>query len=277
MLRVFKASGEEVFAIGFEEFVAMAPESEQPSTARALQCHVQRVSGHSRFKQRLLLLDGRMLSDDFVFRGPTDVQLILQQFESSSEEQILCLQDATFDNDIQAMERLLQRPQDPDLEVAGFAPALHYACSEGITDAARLLLEANADKERAFGANGATPLYLASQTGHVEVVRLLLEVYADKDKAAVNGTTPLSIASRKGHVEVVRLLLEANADKDKAAKDGFNPLFMASLEGRVEVVRLLLEANANKDEPAGNGMTPLFIASRKGRVEIVRLLAGGKH
>ena len=67
---MFKVSGEEAFAIRFEEFVMMAPESEHPDRARALQSHVQRVSGQSRFKQRLLLLDGHdgnMLSDDFVY------------------------------------------------------------------------------------------------------------------------------------------------------------------------------------------------------------------
>ena len=110
MLRVFKASGEEACAIGYEEFVAMAPESEQPDRARALKCHIQRVGGQSRFKQRLLLLSGDMLSDDFVFTGPTDVQLILQHFEASSEEQILHLRDAAGGNDIQAIEQLLQRP-----------------------------------------------------------------------------------------------------------------------------------------------------------------------
>ena len=125
---MLKASGEEVFAIGFDEFVALAPDTEQPDSARALKCHVQRVSGQSRFKQRLLLLDGHMLSDEFVFGGPTDVQLILQHFEASSEEQIRQLRDAARNNDIQAMEQLLQRPQDPDLEVTDLAPALHCAC-----------------------------------------------------------------------------------------------------------------------------------------------------
>ena len=97
---MFKASGEEFFAIGFEEFLAIAPESDQPDTARALKCHIQYISGHSRFKQRLLLLNGPMLSDDFVFRGPTDVQLILRQFEASSEEQIRHLRDAASSNDL---------------------------------------------------------------------------------------------------------------------------------------------------------------------------------
>ena len=273
MLRVFKASGEEVFAIGFEEFMAaVASETEQPDTARALRCYVQRVSGQSRFKQRLLLLDGQMLPDDFVFKGPTDVQLVLQPFEASSEDQIRHLRDATVDNDIQAMEQLLQRPQDPDLEVEGQAPALHYACARGITDAARLLLEADADKDRPYADIGTTPLLMASVHGRKEVVGLLLEANADKDKSDNDGETPLFLASQEGHLEVARLLLEANADKDKGNKNGATPLLVASQEGHLELVRLLLEANADKDKQHSNGATPLFMASRNDHVGVTRLL-----
>ena len=137
MLRVFKASGEEILAIGFEEFLAMSSGSERPDRAGSLKCHVQRVTGQSRFKQRLLLLDGHMLSDEFVFRGPADVQLVLQHVAASSQEQIRQLQEAACSNDIQAMEKLLQRPQDPDLEIGGLPPALHSACGQGHAQAAR--------------------------------------------------------------------------------------------------------------------------------------------
>ena len=276
MLQVFKASGEEVFSIDFEEFVAMSPESKQPLSARALKRHLQRASGQSRFKQRLLLLDGRMLSDDFVFTGPTDVQLILHQFEASSQEQIRHLRDAASSNDIQTMEQLLQRPQDPDLQVDRSpphqsAPALHLACGQGHTEAAHLLLEAKADKDRAY-ANSSTPMHFACQRGHVEVVRLLLEANADKNKAPGDGNTPLLTASQAGHLDVIVLLLEAKADKDKATEKGFTPLIMASYLGHVEVVLLLLEASADLDKAADSGATPLIMASKNGHTDVVRLL-----
>ena len=272
MLRVFKASGETVFAIGFEEFVAMAPESEQPDRARALKCHVQRVSGQSRFKQRLLLLDGEMLSNDFVFRGPADVQLVVQEFEASSPEQIRHLQDAARDNNIQVMEQLLQRPQDPDLEVGGLPPALHVACCQGHTEAACLLLEANADKNRACVNRGSTPMHWACICGCVEVVTLLLEANADKDKAENDGATPLWMASYKGHFDVVVLLLEANADKDKAANNGVTPMLAVSREGHLEVLCLLLKAHADKDKANSNGLTALSQASHSGHFDVCCLL-----
>ena len=89
-------------------------------------------------------------------------------------------------------------------------------------EVARLLLEANADKDQAVN-DGATPLFIAAQQGHLEVARLLLEANADKDQANENGTTPLFIAAQQGHLEVPRLLLGANADKDKAMNRGATP------------------------------------------------------
>ena len=219
---MFKASGEEALAIAVTD-VAM---EEQPVRVLAIKRHLQRLIGQPRFKQRLVSTDGQMLADDVVLQGPIDLQLILRPLEASSQDQIWHLQQTATHNDIVAMEQLLQRPQDPDLEDADARVALHFACCHGCTEAVRLLLEAG----------------------------------ADKDKAADGGATSLLIASRKGHLEVVRLLLEASADKDKAANDGASPLFMASQEGHLELVRLLLEASADKDKARNVGATSLLIA-----------------
>ena len=141
----------------------------------------------------------------------------------SSAEQIRSLQEAAHDNDIQAAEQLLQLPQDPDLEAGGFPPALHHACVQGHTKAARLLLEANADKDRAFVKDDTTPMHWAYSSCQREALRLLLEANADKEKAYNGGATPLFMASQEGHLDVVRLLPEANADKEKAHNSGATP------------------------------------------------------
>ena len=73
---------------------------------------------------------------------------------------------------------------------------------------------------------GATPLFIAAEKGQLQVARLLPEANADKDQANENGTTPLFIAAQQGHLEVARLLQEANADKDKATNRGATPLIM---------------------------------------------------
>ena len=226
MLRVFKASGEAALAIPFTDFVDMAPIDAHPIRVLAIKRHLQPLIGQPRFQQRLVHSGGQMLPDDAVLHGPMDAQLIMQPFEESSQAQIQQLQQAARDNNILAIEQLLQRPQDPDLELHG-TTSLYVASCEGHLEVVRLLLEANADKDKATDA-GTTSLCAASRAGHLEVVRLLLEAEADKDKAAENGTTALHVASHEGHLEVVRVLLAANADKDTASDDGVTALYEAS-------------------------------------------------
>ena len=269
---MFRASGEEVLSAQFEEFVKMLREGEQPARIQAIKRHLQPLCGQSRFRQRLLLPDGQMLSDDLVLRGPMDIQLILQPFHVSSEEEILQLQDAARDSSLPVMEQLLTRPQDPDLEFGGRPPALHAACASGSTEAARLLLEANADKDKCFV--GKTPMFFASLHGQFEAVRLLLEVNADTNRTTNIG--PIHVACCRAHLNIIQLLLEANADKDKCDCLGRTPIWLASMSGRSEVVRVLLEANADKDKAGYDDATPIYTACAEGYLDVVQLLLEAK-
>ena len=190
MLRVFKASGEEALSIPYEEFVQMLSPGEQQVTALAVKRHLEGRCGQPRFRQRLLLSDGEILSDNVDLGGPMDMQLILQPFIASSAEQITQLLQATSENDILTMELLLQRPQDPNLESDGMPPALHFASIFDRSEAARLLLEASADKDKTDNA-GCTPLFISSERGHLELVQLLVEANSDKDKSDSEGQTPI--------------------------------------------------------------------------------------
>ena len=95
MLRVFWASGEQALAIRFAEFVEMTGLGEQPIRAVDLKRHLRDVCGQPRFRQRLLLPDGKILSDDAVLHGPVDVQLILLSFNHYSQETGLLLWNIT--------------------------------------------------------------------------------------------------------------------------------------------------------------------------------------
>ena len=77
-----------------------------------------------------------MLVDDAVLHGPMDAQLILRPFKESSQYQIQQLQQAASENNILAIEQLLQRPQDPDLEDESAWVALHFASESGCIEAA---------------------------------------------------------------------------------------------------------------------------------------------
>ena len=64
MLKVFKASGEEVLASQFADFVENMGAGEQPIRVLDLKRHLFSLCGQPRFRQRLLLPDGQILSDD---------------------------------------------------------------------------------------------------------------------------------------------------------------------------------------------------------------------
>ena len=275
MLRVFKASGEEALAIQLVEFVEKA--GEQQVRAIDVKRHLQALCGQTRFKQRLVLSDGQVLSDDVAIVGPMDLQLILLPFDASSHDQIQQLQRHACNNDVTAMEQLLQRPQDPDLPDSFFEglAALNAACGHGRIEAAHLLLEANADKDKASNF-GETALFAASHGGHHKVVKLLLEVKADKDKADCDGRSPMYVASEEGHLEVVKMLLAAKAAMDRAQAFGETPLYVAALRCESDVVRLLLDAKADKNKADNEGASPMLVASRCGHFEVIRLLLEAK-
>ena len=272
MLRVFKATGEEVLAINFAEFVEML--SEQPARAVDLKRHLRPLCGQPRFRQRLLLPDGQMLWDDYILHGPTDIQLILLPFAECSLEQVRQLHENARDNNVKAMECLLQQPLNPDLQMRA-RPALHVACEYGCVEAAHLLLEANADKEKG-NQLGDTPILVASLKGHLQMVRILLQSKANTETANQIGDTPILAASFMGHLEIVRMLLEANADKEKTNRIGNTPTLNATRKGHLEIVRILLAAKADKDKADQYGSTPISVASENGHREIVRILLEAK-
>ena len=180
--------------------------------------------GFSRFRQRLWSADwSHEIPDDEVFASEeTMVQLVvLDHLPQDAETNQMMISAARVNNSIE-LEDLLQAPRDPNVTDDGNPlglSLLHYAAFLGHVDIVDLLLEAEADVNKATKSMGATPLYLAAQEGRTEVVRLLLEAGADIKVALIENAeaTPLCIAVQKGHAEVARLL-SAGVDIDKAAQ-----------------------------------------------------------
>ncbi|OLQ11916.1 Ankyrin-1 [Symbiodinium microadriaticum] len=302
MLHVLSVSGEVQLTIELASFLETVPAGSCP--VQALKQHWHGLCGQPRFRQRLSFLDdGLLLNDnDKQVLRPGEVQLVHLNFSPTSEEQIKELQHAAENGWTSCVEFILQRPQDPDLNLG--CPPLYAASSEGHLEVVRLLLEASADKDKATN-DGRTPLFVAAGQSHLEVARFLLEAKADKDKATHDGftplcfavqeghleivgllldakadmntvrdsgSTPLTIVAERGHLEVARLLLEAKADTNKAVQDGVTALIFAAHEGQLGVARLLLEAKADKNKAMTDGSTPLLCASQEGQLEMVRLL-----
>ncbi|CAE7554630.1 MIB1, partial [Symbiodinium necroappetens] len=169
MLRIRTVSGERLVDVNLASFHATLPEG--MSAVRALKQHLHSMCGLSRFRQRLIFLDAQddeknekddadddvVLDDEHTLR-PGEAQVVLLSFCQSSKAQVEALLDAAESGRAAAVESLLQRPQDPDL-----------CCDWSML----------------------TALFAASKNGHLEVVRLLLQANADQDKAIFDGSTPL--------------------------------------------------------------------------------------
>ena len=199
--------------------------------------------------------------------------------------------------------------------------ALHAACAsrwhrlnparaDGLTEVARLLLDAGADPAcrpdgegrqwspllcavagepnpavtRLLLEHGARPddhvLYLAAFESDHECLRLLLPYAPD-----IAATTALSAPISTGDVAGVRLLLDAGADPSHLLDAGLlgesheqsppvTPLSAAAdLESGPEIVGLLLERGADPDVPGLDGRTAYQQAVRTGQDQVADLLA----
>lgn len=243
---------------------------------RTLKVHLEPRLAASRFRLRLLrqgdlLEDCQKLSDLGLF---LDLQVVILQFCEAAAEEVQALLAASREDLAERMEMLLEQPLDPNLADDDGDTPLATAARNGSSDCARLLLEAGADRDRAF--RGASPLWLAAARRHAETVRVLVHASADID-LTYEGASPLWFAARKGHVDVVQLLLQAGANKEKTGISGSSPLWIAAAKGHLEVVRLLLHSDADMEKTPYLGTTPIQISIARGHLEVARLLQGTKE
>ena len=262
-------SGRTVTQVDEDELLRMV---EDGQSILHLKQFLSRQIGHTRFQQRLFNDAIGELYDDMPLESISSAQLVILDIRPADEAVANELLLQCRENNAGKVERLLQKPCDPNCRggIDYHAP-IHAAAAEGHLLIVRLLLEAGADKDSAT-TNGATALYGAAHNGHSEVVQCLLEADAEKDAATINGTTALNVAAQNGHIEVVRLFLGAGTDKDAATTRGRTSLHDAAYQGHLEVVRLLLQAGADKDATTTRGRTPLHDATYQGHLEVVRLL-----
>jgi len=160
----------------------------------------------------------------------------------------LAIRQAIFDNDHDAVKRLLkQHPEAVQGSVAG-RNWMGMAAASGNLDLVKLLFELGVNVNGPNPKMGG-PLWHAVKGGHEEVAKWLLVHGANPNQFDVLGT-----AAMKGNLSMVKLLMQRGADLHarwggKSGQD-FNALAMAEVYGHKDVAEYLRKQGAvSPDQP----------------------------
>jgi len=154
------------------------------------------------------------------------------------------LLQALYRGETDRVEELLAA--DPTLDV-------FEAAAVGRTDRLRELLDEDSERANAFGDDGFHPLGLACFFGHLDAARLLLEREADVNAlsrnehvqtAAIHAAAAAEGKDESTRYELVKLALEHGADPNLPQGGGFRAIDAARQNGNARVERLLLEHGA---------------------------------
>jgi len=169
------------------------------------------------------------------------------------------------------LRRALETGTDPNRRVDSGKTLLMLAAEQGLTDAAKVLLEHRARTELRT-ADGATAVMYAAWGGHDGVIQALAAAGAQLDATNDDGKTALMAASARGHLGAVRALIEHGVAVDRAAGHGWSALMYAANNGHDRVARLLVEHGANPFRMDTAGNSALTLGALQGHVQVVEAL-----
>jgi ankyrin repeat protein len=211
-----------------------------------------------------------------------------------------------------AVENFLALGVDPNEPEADGTTPLMRAVGAERPDLAQLLVDANADVNKA-NYYGVTALYLAARDGDPVITRMLLAAGANANATLPAGETVLMTAARAGNPEVVTALLVGGIDDvslgeigaaraaarvaeaagyasptnpaiatnyaDVNARErwyGRTALMLAAAEGHADIVTLLIEAGSDIHMVDEEGESALSLARGYGHLDVeAQLVAAG--
>uniref|UniRef100_A0A3P8XQD8 Ion transport domain-containing protein n=1 Tax=Esox lucius TaxID=8010 RepID=A0A3P8XQD8_ESOLU len=160
--------------------------------------------------------------------------------------------------------------------------ALHFACTQGATEAVKLMLSTYSRVDSIINLpDGAcqTPLHRSTIFDHTELAEYLIGKGADIDYIDRKGLSPLLLATNCGAWRTVSLLLSKGANMNIKDKSGRNFLHMTILQPKglrnlPEDVLQLSSVKQLLSSEDSEGCTPLHYACRLGIHESVRNILG---
>ena len=194
-------------------------------------------------------------------------------------------------NDVELVERLLQRDADVNARNEFGATPLSQAAIIGNAAVIELLLKAGADANER-GADDQTALMIIARTPLVDAARVLVDAGADVNAVEKwRGQTALMWAAAQQQPAMVQFLIENGADVDAQSlpnnwerqvtaeprmkilpAGGLTPLLYAAREGCTECVKLLIEAGADLNKTDPENVSPLVMAGLNARWDSMKLL-----
>ncbi|XP_071780098.2 transient receptor potential cation channel subfamily A member 1b isoform X1 [Centroberyx gerrardi] len=160
--------------------------------------------------------------------------------------------------------------------------ALHFACTQGASEAVKLMLSSYGQVEDIINlTDGAcqTPLHRATIFDHTELAEYLISLGADINSIDCKGNTPLLLATSCGAWKTVALLLSKGANVNVKDRSGCNFLHLAILQpkGLKNLTEEVLQHNSVKallSSEDNEGCTPLHYACRLGIHDSVKNMLG---
>lgn len=158
----------------------------------------------------------------------------------------LVLPESSCDDQIWAIDPILQEALPSELLTSRGRTALHRAVCSGNESITHLLLERGANVMKQDG-NGQTALHLAAERGCEVLVKVLIEKTPDLNTTDHLGRTALFVAVQSESEPVVKLLLEASIDVNWKDTSGNVALHLAVERGSESLTLLLLKHGADID------------------------------
>jgi ankyrin repeat protein len=230
----------------------------------------QAIKGSSRESNKIIRMRTQLTKLESRQESQSRLLKHLNESDNLAERLAVLAQNGDFNA---CLEMLQQGVSCNEVDKAGFLP-LHYACSNGHVDVARLLLEFGADCSCTVG--GSNPVETAAAAGFTDIIGLLIEFGGSIHDHGPGGAPPIVVASGQGHLNALEYLLEMGANINAVDANNNNSLHAAAriYDGSTPLIALLLSLGCNIRCVNSKGLTPLHLALNLNNIEAIEAFGG---